>query len=103
MTKLIDQKGKGCARLRKNLFIYAIHQVKHEISRSYEKIAERLKFILKEEVIGLFCGGLHAASTLAVITVVIFYLLFLCIPFCFLFCFTYCYFNHDAISIMMLK
>ncbi|XP_052193023.1 uncharacterized protein LOC127801707 isoform X2 [Diospyros lotus] len=64
MTKLIDQKGKGCARLRKNLFIYAIHQgifgailtvrcfaqVKYEISRSYEKIVVRLKLILKEVV-----------------------------------------------------
>lgn len=48
-------------------------QEDHEISRYSEKVDETLKLGLTQaKVVGLFSGGLNAASTLSVITVVIF-------------------------------
>ncbi|XP_072957238.1 ABC transporter B family member 25 [Typha angustifolia] len=48
-------------------------QEDHEISRYSEKVDETLKLGLKQaKVVGLFSGGLNAASTLSVIAVVIY-------------------------------
>ncbi|OEL15004.1 ABC transporter B family member 25 [Dichanthelium oligosanthes] len=48
-------------------------QESHEISRYGEKVEETLKLGLKQaKVVGLFSGGLNAASTLSVVVVVIY-------------------------------
>jgi ABC-type multidrug transport system fused ATPase/permease subunit len=48
-------------------------QESHEISRYGEKVEETLKLGLKQaKVVGLFSGGLNAASTLSVVIVVIY-------------------------------